>query len=421
MSYINLKDLNNSFYGNYSDDYCKENGLFIAYKASDLNTAEYKTRQIVDYSKDIVVTDLGFILGESQTITSDKEKAAEELGEILKFSNWNTLQNKILLQGLILGTTAVKIGVDDRGSPRVGFVDLLDVTLTPYYENDFVYRWDLTYQMKTGENGEEPVEVVESYTESTYQRTEGGKITTDVIPTNGWWLLVLKNRNTLDKSYRDWQGVGEWDPVRPLVDEINSIQSRLSRIEDIYADPKFLATGLDDPNQLKKSHKLWAVPKGSTISILEYQGNSMDSMQNRILTLERALKAKAPELVINDLGDISGYALHLKLSKLEKKINNLRDRYFDFFQTIFKTLYEIETGNQIDFNYVADETIPDDTESRVNRLVALHGLGVLSLETITTELGYDFKEEQKRIQSEALNGAEDAESDLENEIPNDSR
>jgi len=44
--------------------------------------------------------------------------------------------------------------------------------------------------------------------------------------------------------------------------------------------------------------------------------------------LENSLKQKAPELMLNDLGNISGYALRLKMQKLEKKILKLRNTYF---------------------------------------------------------------------------------------------
>lgn len=393
---VSYSDLLESFFGRYSETYCSDNGLFISKKSDD--TVEYKTRQIVSYNQDVILTDLNFILGEWQEITSEDKNAVEDLEMILENNEWDKSQRLAILQGLILGTTALKIGVDANKKARVGLARLNEVTLTPVYDTGKVIKWILEYETKQDKDSNKKIK--EIFTETTYQRFENDVDITGKVPTNDrWWFYVIQNRPSIDQS-DDWKGESEWNAIRSLVDEINSIHSRIARIEDIYADPRFLITGINDISQLQRAHKAWAVPEGGSISILEYQGNTLDSMMRRIEILEKALKAKAPELIINDLGDISGYALRMKLSKLEKKINTLRTNYFKIFQEVFKTLYLLEYKKEATFNIKADFTLPQDIEALLNELTTLHGLGAVSLETLATELGYNYQEEQKKIQKE---------------------
>ena len=390
-----FQDLMISFFGIYSENYIKNNGLFIVYD-KDKNI-KFKTKNVTNYSEDIILTDLAFIFGEYQTITSDNPEAVEVLTEILKNNNWDKFKYLATLQGLILGTTAFKVGLDEFGNAKFELVKLLDCNLKPVYQgNDFMY-WHLKSRYKDSDNSF--YEIEEYFSKEFYRRYEDGKLVIDIPNRYGIpWLFVIPNRPSLT---HDWRGKSEWDRYRNIIDEINSKYSKMSRIEDTFADPKFIGKGITDAEELKLSDKMWFVADpNADIKVIEIQGNVLQHMLNGADKLEAILKDQAPELILNNIDGISGRALQQKLTKLEKKIKTLRETYFNAFKQLFGLLYEMQTGNKVKFKYTADSVLPTDDENLLNKLAMLDSMGIISKETIATELGYDYQEEMEKIAKE---------------------
>lgn len=109
-----FKELMRSYLGDYSEDYCKRHALFYAVKID--GSVSHKTRQIISIHEDVINTDLNFILGEYQTISVDgKDRTAvNRLEEILEANEWDSMKRLAIIQGLVLGTTAIKIGRDEK-------------------------------------------------------------------------------------------------------------------------------------------------------------------------------------------------------------------------------------------------------------------------------------------------------------------
>lgn len=396
-----LVKLMQSFLGIYTEDYCNENNLFIIYDEHHI-TPEYKTRKVISLHEDIIETDLNFILGEFQSLKVDGEKD-EKLNKILKENNWNSLKDLIILQGLILGTTGIKVGRDKGGNIKIGLVNLIKDDLEQVLNsNGETQGWLLKYRIKN--KNLSSVQVEEYFGKDFYWRKVNDKYEVPPIVNNYGipWLFVIRNKPSLN---HDFLGIGEWENYRQTVDEINSSYSRMSAIEDIYASPKFIVSGVANV-QIEKKDKVWVIPnENGDIKILEYQGNVMDSILSKIEHLEQNLRNKAPELMLNDLGNISGYALRLKMQKLEKKINKLRDTYFSEFKKVFALIYKMETGTEKEFNieYSSDLVIPKNEEELMKKVTTLRGLGAISLQTALSELNYDYEEEQRLIRKENSN------------------
>jgi hypothetical protein len=162
-----------------------------------------------------------------------------------------------------------------------------------------------------------------------------------------------------------------------------------------------LVTGSDKAS-FSKDDNVWFIRDAQgSISILEYRGDVMTTMQNRVNFLLDVLKMKCPELMLNDLGPVSGYALKLKMQRLIKKIGQLKETYFHAFEEILSLAYEMETGKKVDFTIVSDLTIPADTKTLITEMVTLNSMDIVSRRTIAEELGYNFDEEQKRLSEES--------------------
>jgi len=404
----NYKELMNVFYGEYSEDYCKRNGLFVAYNSEKQVIA--KTKQIVAYAQDLIAVDLGFIFGSWETINEELEDENEAnpavintLQNILNANEWADLKRLFVFQGMALGTTAMRVGRDAEGNVKMDVVDLTRSDLVPIYGDDEeIEGWKMTTKIKTQENDQIIYkDLVEIFTADEYRRElEGSPVMVVANQYDKPWLFVAVNSKRFDPRFESWQGTPEWDTVQELIDEINSIHSRISRIEDIYANPRFLVSGANEA-QLKNRDNVWFAPTGGDIRILEYQGNVMGTMLQRIELLERTLKGKTPEYMFQDIGaQGSGYALRLRLQSLEKKIAQLKNAYFPVFEDLFSLLYEMETGIKKTFSYQTDYIVPKDTENLLKELATLYGMGIVSLRTIAEEMGYNYDQEVERLDNE---------------------
>lgn len=396
---LGFNDLLNSFFGNYTEKYCINNGLFIAYNSR--NEIEAKTRQIIDYSTDIIFTDIDFILGESMVINSNTTGAVNELMNILKANNWDSVKSLNILQGLVLGNTGFKVGVDAKGKVKFDLIKIKDVQVTPTYSSGQIIAWTLEYSIPDGSNGTKNIK--EEFTLDFYRREEAGQEVVKAPNKYGkLWCNIIANRPSLEAPQNAiWRGESEWEKFRELVDEINSCHSKLAVMEHRYADPKYIASNIQDVSQLCLQHKLWMIPENADIRILEYSGNVMSDMQERIKMLESALKSKAPELVLTSIENVSGIALKIKLTQFRKKIEYLRGVYFKQFKDLFELIYEIQTQKQAEFEVSASLILPQDDAELLSKLTTLVGMNIVSLDTAAKELGYDYKEEKKKIERES--------------------
>jgi len=393
-------DMINVFYGTYTEAYCKNKGLFVAYK-KDGETVKAITRMIENYHQELVKIDAGYILGGWQEFIIENDPAGikEMLLEILNTSEWEIEQLKIVLQGLILGTTALRVGKDEDGYPRICHLPI-STSIISNLENG----WDIEYYVYENNHYNSYHEIS---TSERYQRWKNEKLEMDVdtsryeIP----FITIFQNRPTIDPTYENWQGEPEWNIIAPQLDEINSSQSRLSMIEDRYANPKLIAKGImhDANEEIRKDTNMLYISQEADISYLEYQGNIIAPVLARIAELKSSVKDKCPELILQDLTAVnSGYALKIRLQTLKKKINTLRSIYFPVFERYFSLLLKLQTGNDYKVTYHAEDAIPEDTETLLKEFLSLRGLDIISDRTIAESLGYDYDAEQKKVAEEVL-------------------
>ncbi len=411
MRKLTIRQQLESYFGEYKQTYCEENGLFLSKNAE--GQLEYKTRAIVKPQQQVIETDLDFTLGEWQKFTNKEQKKADIVNDILYEQHFfDQIVPLYLMQGMIIGITALKVGFDDFGRVKIGVVPLYTQELEPTWANGEIVKWTLTYDVPDG-NG--TARVQEIYTKEFYQKTMAGNEVKRVPNRYGkFWIFPVKNQ--IDLTDPDsFVGVSEWSEINALVDTINSTQSRIDRIEDIYADPRFIIKGAD-ATELKREHKAWIVPNPEAdIKILEYQGQAMNSMLDRIEKLENTLKTLAPELMLMEMGQLSGESRRQMLQKIEKKINRIRTTYFPPLERLASLVYEMETGAKEEFTLETDVVIPADRKSLLEEGSVLTGMGILSMKSFAEQLGYDYEEEQKQIQNENTLGVDDNEilDDLE--------
>lgn len=395
-----FQELINVFFGTYTEAYCKANDLFVAYK-KDGSTIKAKTRMIENFQQELVKIDAGYIIGGWQEYIVDDEtgNAKRLLLDILKDNNWEAEQLKIILQGLILGTTAFRVGKDMSGEVRISHIPIASALISRFGDGWVV-------ETNVEDNGHMAM-LREISTSQFYRRERNGvpEFQADISSYGIPFISVIPNRPTIDPNFSSWQGEPEWRTIQPQLDEINSSYSRLSMIEDRYANPLLVIKGINDTSDLeiKKDSNVLYLPEGSDVSFLEYQGNILSPCLEKIRELKQSVKNKCPELILQDLTAVnSGYALKIRLQSLKRKISTLRTTYFSVFENYFNVLLKMATGNDYAISIKAEDVIPEDTETLLKEYIALRGLGILSDRTIAESLGYDYDEEQEEIAKEVL-------------------
>ncbi|WP_082128421.1 phage portal protein [Kosmotoga pacifica] len=389
-NYYRLWDL---FYGDYDRQYCEKNQLFI--DTDKQGRVKHMTKSLVDYAFEIISTDLSLIFGKGiELYDPDNEANTQRLEKILKFNNFDTLSKLMTLQGLILGDTAAKVGRDDNGKIRIGLVNFLNGDVEYVKQYGEIVAWIYKYQMPH-ENG--TIKVREVYTRDRVQIFYDEKTVIDVPNRYGeFWFVFAPNIPSI--NYDVW-GESELERIGDTIDEMNSILSRITAIADVYAKPRIIAKNLADPGSLKREDNIWAV-NAEDIRILEYSGNVIPSLLQTYDRLENYLRNKCPELILNDLGNISGYALKLKLSKLIRKIENYRDVYFEAFKKIARLALMMDGVENPNIEIKAGPVIPADEVEDLNRWIQLISMNLVSKETAAQALGIDWEAEQEKINKE---------------------
>lgn len=386
-----FKRLHDLYYYGYTPAYCDERKLFIVRdKAGNI---KYMTKAYVDYAQEVINTDYVLILGNKLGIKSTDVDLEKFLNDYIQQPSFGILLEKFIMQGLILGDSALRFSVDADGIPQLDLVNLLKTRISYFKEGFRVVGYAIEYSMYVDD---ELVNVREEY----YR--DGVKYIVDskekIVPHDDrmLWLIHVANRPSL--FYEVW-GDSDLEQIYEAIDSINSTFARMDAIEDIYAKPRLIASGLRDFN-FKEQDNVFAINENATIQILEYRGQVLPSMLDKIKFLEQYLKEIMPELLLSNLRELTGYALKLKLIKLIKKIETYRRAYFTGLKHVL-TLVAMHSGfDNVQFDFVLDDIVPSDEMQDVNKLLLLIGSGLMSKQTAAEKLGINYEIEQQRMESE---------------------
>lgn len=377
----------------YNAPYCISNQLFIV--VNKRGEVRNITRQLVDYSKEIVETDYNLIIGSDIHVESRDEQTAKVLNDFISTAEFQNMLSMFIIQGLVLGDSFIRFSIDDDGNPALTAVRLDAVTVEYEPDYDKIARWFLTYNAYTIDGKSVRVEEIYSNTETIINID--GKEVKRVPNTFGTaWLIHAINLPSLRDNFF---GESELNNAYTTIDEINSTYSRISAIEEIYAKPRLIVSGLRDKNSLNQDENVWAITENSDIRILEYQGDIIPSLLKKVEQLEEYLKSRFPELALSNVRETTGYALRLKLVKLLKKIEMYRKNYFSALEKALK-LVAAYLKLSTDFSIALGDILPNDIQEEVQRYLMLYNLGIISRKTVSEKLGLDFSLEQERLKEE---------------------
>ena len=387
------------FYNGYDLDYCKQRGLF--YIVDKLGNVRYITKTFVDYAQEVITTDFTLILNSGVIVQSQDKELEQFLVDYISTIEFQNLLDKYIMQGLVLGDTLIRFSVDNDGKPRLSVPNLNETRISYFKEGFDVVGWAIEYQTIIDEDY---VNVREEYFKNGVNYYVNGELISTVPydEDEAFWLIHVINKPSL---YWDVWGSTDLENIYEAIDEINSTFARMGAIEDIYAKPKIIASGMRDFNVMKESDNVWLINDNAEIQILEYKGSILPSMLDKIKFLEEYLKSMMPELLLANLRELTGYALKLKLVKLIMKINTYRRNYFGGLKHALKLVAKHSGFENPEFDFVLSDVIPNDEFQDVNRYAQLMSMGIVSRKTVSDRLGFNYDYEQQVIQQERNNDA----------------
>ncbi|MGC8903438.1 MAG: phage portal protein [Fervidobacterium sp.] len=381
------------YFDRYTPDYCRRNNLF--YKLDKNKNVVALTRMITDYIQEIIETDYNLIIGTGFHIRSKDAKLEQLLNNYIRSRDFQNMFSLFVLQALITGDTFLKFAIDDDGNPTLTAVRLDNTAI--FYESDIdkITAWQLEYDAYLVDGS--VAHVKEYYSTDKVEIYVNDKRVKSVDNTYGrMWLIHAILIPSLKYKFL---GESEIERAYATVDEINSTYSRIASIENVYAQPRLILSGVKSKDGLREDDNVWSVSENAEVKILEYQGDIIPSMLKKIEKLEDYFRSRFPELVFSNVKESTGYALKLKLLKLVKKIQAFRVNLFTALHEGL-SLIALYLGFEPDFEIVTSEIIPPDTFEEIQKYTLLYNLGVVSRRTIAEQLGLDWETERDRMQNE---------------------
>ena len=96
--------------------------------------------------------------------------------------------------------------------------------------------------------------------------------------------------------------------------------------------------------------------------------------------------------------------MKLKLSKLIRKIENYRNVYFPFLESVSNLMLKMDGVAEPNIKIQAQPVIPSDEVEDIQKWMQLVSMNLVSKESAAEALGIDWKQEKKRMEKESEEG-----------------
>jgi hypothetical protein len=387
-----------------------------------------RMRGIFNQVTQIVDTDARFLMGEKLQVKARPavEAAINQLWETSDFQ-----QDKYLLAryGACCGDAFIKV-VDNRAwelNPQpdaavpMKLLVMPPEAVTPRYhphDRQRMLACKIEYVMGTPANSRLGREVhKEVWTEREvllYDPRQPRRVKARYPNPHGFIPVVHIRNLDIGEEF----GLSSFHHLLPTVDAINEVASFLLDIIKLYGDPVIIGKGMEKGSLRKQTvdqhgrpvATVWWIPNPEAgFEMLEWKGN-LPEMLEYISKIEDSLRRAAPELILAglpDRKDVSGYALSLHLSELQKKVSEMRGNYFAGIEKANRMALRMmaaeETANSNGkHEIVANPILPADDLTQLKALqIENQVLRIKSRATVAAERGIpDVEEELAKVKEE---------------------
>lgn len=358
--------------------------------------------------------------------------AARALKELLKKNRMPTLLNKLGVSGGIGGHAFIKIvpPKSTDGFIRWVVLDPSEMNVTWDEEDiDEVCRYKIQFRATDKEG--KPVlrkQIIESV-----ENEETDEISKWVVIDYEAKLVSVAGKDIIQGQWTetgrvDWlyswppivdcqnlpmphcyYGMSDVEPdILHIIERIHFVLSNTIRINRIHAHPKTVGSGFNANQMSTGSDEMVLLPAGGKIDAITATGDIAGSIEvYHALQEILFMITKIPPVVLgkmDSIGNLAGIALRILYGPLMEVTRRKRDTYGDMLERLIERTLELMDFKDEDVELEWGDPVPqNDVEQRQIAQQDLD-LGIVSLETIASKLGYDWAKEKKKIQAEETEG-----------------
>jgi hypothetical protein len=208
------------------------------------------------------------------------------------------------------------------------------------------------------------------------------------------WCQNLINPNSV-WGYTDLEDV-------QLNDAINGSVSSTRKIIRLHASPQTIGKGVTVESLRRGADQFWEIPGDGDVYNLE-MSSDLAAARQFYLDMRAAFYAQGrmPDMSqVGNLGALTNFGLRVLFADALERTMVKRAMYGGLISRINNLLAIIGGYGEQETTISWPDPLPTNSSELVDTTVKKQGTGLVSDETLTTEMGYDYDDEQLRIDAE---------------------
>ena len=340
-----------------------------------------------------------------------EDAAEEQIEAIYKANSKNILFHRLAQSGAIYGTVYVKIMPDFYG-PGIHRLVALDPKLMEVETNaedmEQVERYVMRYTIGSGDGAKARVEITQRNESGTWEVQEwesdrtGRMVLTDTLPWPYDFPPIHHWQNLPEPG--NVYGQSDISDVIEIQDRLNFVAANVSKIISIHASPRTWGRGTRGSDQSWGPDQIvWLAGQDAMVQNLEMQSDLTSSMAY-IQMLRQALFDVARTVDISSMADkigsLTNFGLRVLYMDAVNKTKTKQLLYGDGLQTINRRCLALNGIDSDGGTARFGDALPVNDLEAVNTLQSEIGMGLLSKASAAQQRGYDYDDEQEKIQDE---------------------
>jgi hypothetical protein len=380
---------------------------------------------IVNLARPVVDKGISLLFGKPIKMQVDEDASQQSTVEQFIDGVWTANDGPVLLQeiaqnGALCGLAAVKIvpRPGDLARPyRLVNLDPSNLSIDCEDEDiDEVRRYRIQYTC-TDERGNELVRrqdwtptrnaagVAVAWSGQDYTATGADKDFRQAGDPILWTypLAPIVHCKNLPCANSIW-GYGDLEDVQ-FNDAINLIASTTRKTLRLYAHPITIGKGVSGALLTRDAGGLWEINPDSDVFNLEMQSDLASSLAfyNTLRSAFFSMGRMPDVSQIGDLGALTNFGLRVLFADALERTMTKRNTYGGLIVRINRLICLLDKrGNNVTTTLTWPDPLPTNATEKATEVSQKQATGLASDETLTTELGYDYQDEQTRLATERI-------------------
>lgn len=372
---------------------------------------------VVNLARGIVDRGISFLFGKELEWQFDENDltespAEQQIGDIWDANNKMTLLHEVGQNGFLAGYAAIKVAPQTDGTIRLINLNPAELRLFSASDDcDDVYRFVVKYVAEDDRGNEiHHAEVIErqgprgsAWLVTNYRALGGEKAyKQDGTPIDWPYALspiqYCKNLPRANCPY----GYGDLDDPS-LMDALNLTMSATRKTLRLFPDPQDVIEGGSAKGLVRGGSNIWELPQG-TLKRYEMSAGALDAARQHAIDLRSAIFSGARMTDMATIGERLGQITNFGLKVLFLDFLNLNDTkrilYGGLINRVNHLLADILGLGEVETAFTWPDPLPVNEVEQTQAVAAKQKTGLVSDETLTAEMGYDYDDEQKRIKAQ---------------------